>query len=144
MKNLFNLSSFLTKRDEWAGSFDELLAEAPRDDAPLHLPAAPPAADPWDPPPGQAVAAREAREAARRAGERGVPPEAMHCSSPHGKPESKCRDPQAPNRKQKRNARLLAGLLDVPAPDVDAMSWLEAERFIGRHWKAFMERKEEL
>jgi len=42
IKNLFNLTSFLTKRDAWAGSFDELLTlPSPRMDAPLHLPEAP-------------------------------------------------------------------------------------------------------
>ena len=45
IKHLFNLSSFLTKRDAWAGSFDELLTlSKPRTDAPLHLPDAPPPA----------------------------------------------------------------------------------------------------
>eukprot|EP01052_Picozoa_sp_SAG31_P030363 SAG31_NODE_3109_length_4665_cov_2.150022_1_plen_245_part_10 len=46
MKQLFNLSTFLTRRDAWAGSIDELLLEAPRadDDCPMHLPDAPPAA----------------------------------------------------------------------------------------------------
>ena len=44
LKRLFNLSSFLTKRDAWAGSFDELLLPTggePRIDTPLHLPEAP-------------------------------------------------------------------------------------------------------
>ena len=37
--------------------------------------------------------------------------------------------------------RLLAALLDVqPPPDPDAMSWQEAERFIGEHWRQWMER----
>ena len=37
VKNLFNLTMFLTKRDAWAGDFSELLLEAPRTDAPMHL-----------------------------------------------------------------------------------------------------------
>ena len=43
LKKLFNLTGFLTKRDAWAGTFDELLLDAPRADAdtPLHLPDAP-------------------------------------------------------------------------------------------------------
>merc|ERR1712151_102766 len=54
IKNLFNLTSFLTKRDAWAGSFDELLLDEPRPDAdmPIQLPEAPKPATPWDPPPG--------------------------------------------------------------------------------------------
>jgi len=51
-KNLFGLPDFLTKRDAWAGSFDELLLEQPRalDDTPLHLPPALAPAKPWGPP----------------------------------------------------------------------------------------------
>ena len=41
MKTLFSLPNFLTKRDAWAGSFEELLLDEPRDDTPLHLPLAP-------------------------------------------------------------------------------------------------------
>lgn len=49
-KTLFNLSSFLTKRDAWAGSFESLLLDSPRPDSdcPMHLPDAP---APWAPPP---------------------------------------------------------------------------------------------
>jgi hypothetical protein len=42
-KNLFNLKSFLTKRDAWAGTFESLLTlDEPRTDCPLHLPEGPP------------------------------------------------------------------------------------------------------
>ena len=49
-KDLFNLSSYLTKRDAWAGSFEHLLLDSPRpdDDCPMHLPDAP---APWTPSP---------------------------------------------------------------------------------------------
>ena len=42
VKHMFNLSMFLTKRDAWAGNFEELLLDKPRPDAdmPLHLPGA--------------------------------------------------------------------------------------------------------
>ena len=46
-KNLFNLSGFLTKRDMWSGSLDELLLDAPRTDTPMHLPDAPKAGVSW-------------------------------------------------------------------------------------------------
>ena len=44
IKRLFNLPSFLTKRDAWSASFDHLFEElpAPRTDTPYHLPEAPP------------------------------------------------------------------------------------------------------
>ena len=47
VRNLFNLSSFLTQRDAWAGDFSELLLDAPRTDAPMHLPDALAPAMPW-------------------------------------------------------------------------------------------------
>ena len=50
VKGLFNLTAFLTKRDAWAGSFEELLLDAPRRDTPAHLPDAPNPAQPWGPP----------------------------------------------------------------------------------------------
>ena len=48
-KNLFGLPHFLTKRDAWAGAFDELLLDEPRPDAdcPMHLPDPPAPAHPW-------------------------------------------------------------------------------------------------
>ena len=48
VKNLFNLSSFLTKRDAWAGSMHELLtpeADGPLNQGPMHLPDALPPQD---------------------------------------------------------------------------------------------------
>jgi phospholipase C len=49
-KTLFDLPDFLTKRDAWSGSFEELLLDSPRPDSdcPMHLPEAP---HPWTPPP---------------------------------------------------------------------------------------------
>lgn len=42
LKSLFNLSSFLTKRDAWAGDFSkELDLASPRTDCPMHMPDAP-------------------------------------------------------------------------------------------------------
>jgi hypothetical protein len=52
IKNLFNLSTFLTKRDAWAGNLEELLLDEPRTDAPLHFPESPPVASPWTVGPG--------------------------------------------------------------------------------------------
>ena len=48
VRNLFNLTSFLTKRDAWAGDFSSLLLQdTARTDAPMHLPDALPPALPW-------------------------------------------------------------------------------------------------
>ena len=46
LKTIFDLPSYLTKRDEWAGDLSkELDLKAPRTDCPMHLPAAPTNAD---------------------------------------------------------------------------------------------------
>jgi len=139
VKALFNLTSFLTKRDAWAGSFDELLLDTPRDEAdmPLHLPTPPDPASPWDPPPGQRAA-----HARRAAGAQPIDRVDRHCSSVHGTEESPCRSRVLPNLKQKRNVRLLSQLMGKPLPDVDSMSWHDAERFIQTHWRQWMERDE--
>jgi len=147
VKTLFNLSSFLTKRDAWAGTFEELLLDEPRPDSdmPMHLPTAPAPAKPWDPPPGQALGP-PAGHALRRAavdpitGAVSEEPVPQHCSTRHGGPEEQCRGADVPNLKQRRNAKLLAGLMGAPEPDVDAMTYAEAEVWIGKHWRAFMER----
>ena len=54
VKRLFDLPSFLTRRDAWAAPFDWLFEDldAPRTDAPMHLPSAPlptprPGGQPW-------------------------------------------------------------------------------------------------
>ena len=54
-KEWFGLGGFLTDRDAWAGTFSELLLDAPRPDSdmPLHLPTAPEPATPWHPWPPQ-------------------------------------------------------------------------------------------
>ena len=50
-KNMFGLGGFLTERDAWAGSFEEVLLDVPREenDMPMHLPEAPAPASPWLP-----------------------------------------------------------------------------------------------
>ena len=40
LKKLFGLPQTLTKRTAWAGTFDELLTDELRTDAPMHLPEA--------------------------------------------------------------------------------------------------------
>ena len=51
LKKLFGLPQTLTKRTAWAGTFDELLTDELRTDAPMHLPEAPSAGRPPPPPP---------------------------------------------------------------------------------------------
>lgn len=124
VKNLFNLSFFLTNRDAWAGNFEELLLEMPRTDAPLHLPDAPPPATPWSPPPPKSP------ENGGR-----VP---QHCSSWHGASEVKCKGLNFANLKQKRNIGMLANMMKVPAPHVNNMSSWQADRWLAQNWRKWM------
>ena len=110
-KNLFNLSSFLTKRDAWAGSFTELLLDEPRTDAPLHLPTPPMNVTPWEDVGGSEDGA------------------ARHCSSPHGAPEEACRAPTDVSRKQAGQLKLLAKLTASEPPEdpdfAEAAAWIQ-------------------
>jgi phospholipase C len=180
VKNLFNLSGFLTKRDAWAGSFDELLLDKPRPEAdcPLHLPEAPKPAAPWNPPPPGTAPVHgyqeggyrveddgdddgddieEGDDAGNEHGERrqhrralsvgvagavqkaSASPPAQHCSSIHGEPEVPCAGVKVPNLKQRRNLRLLSQLTNSPEPDVESMTFTEADRWIGAKWKQWIQ-----
>ena len=154
IKNLFNLSTFLTKRDAWAGSFEELLLDTPRTDAPYHLPEAPPAASPWDPPPpytrhsdgnferdvaedGDDDDRRRSLAADGRLGS-SAPVHAQHCSSVHGAEESACKGHTVPNLKQRKNVRLLAALTGDQAPDIDDMTFSDVDVWIAKAWRKWM------
>jgi hypothetical protein len=163
IKNLFNLSTFLTKRDAWAGNFMELLLDTPRTDAPMHLPDAPPAASPWDPPPPDGERGerdvvdggdggddgddgddgQRARRSLLSVGSDGsvAPAIAQHCSSIHGGEEQQCKGHTVPNLKQRRNVRLLAKLTGEPEPDVEAMSFSEVDAWLAQRWRVWMQRK---
>ena len=133
-KNLFGLTSFLTKRDAWAGSFDELLLDEPRTDCPMHFPAAPDPATPWTPPPPAADSRRSLVEGV------GAEDGARHCSSPHGAPEQACAASAVPSRKQRKTAHVLAAYLEKEPPNLDAMSHAQADEWIGEHWQEWLEK----
>lgn len=123
VKDLFNLTSFLTKRDAWAAPFYELLLDEPRTDAPLHLPDAPDPAAPWDPPPASAPT--------------------RHCSSWHGAAEeTPCSDNLGKaNLKQKRQVRLLAELTGHTFPTespIEDFGFMEADKWITHFWQIFL------
>jgi len=177
VKNLFNLTTFLTKRDAWAGSFDELLLDAPRTDSmPLHLPEAPPASSPWDPVPptpdadengnwrpvGPAPPHDDRYSDGRRrqgpstrghadrysdgrrrqeASTKRTGPRPQHCSSPHGEKEQECKGPRYANLKQRRNVRLFASMANIPAPDVEKMTFSDADQWLTSRWRDWMEQK---
>ena len=86
IKRLFGLSNFLTKRDAWAGSFDELLAAEPRNDTLVHLPQSPAPRSPWIPAPPtpfdrlaeDSIEARHCSATAVPSDQPGIP-----CQGPH-------------------------------------------------------------
>lgn len=125
VKNLFNLTSFLTKRDAWAGNFEELLLDEPRTDAPLHLPDAPDPQDPWEPPP--------TTSSTRPIG---------HCSSFHGQPtETDCKRTHAKaNLKQRRQIRLFSSLTGLQVPgNYDDFSFHEADSLLTSLWESWVQ-----
>ena len=95
-KNLFNLSSYLTKRDAWSGNFEELLLDEPRGDCPLHLPTPPPAKDPWGPPPATRTATRAT---ARRPTASPSRPAARRRRSPASRPARSASSRASPERR---------------------------------------------
>uniref|UniRef100_A0A7S3JZJ1 Phosphoesterase n=1 Tax=Aureoumbra lagunensis TaxID=44058 RepID=A0A7S3JZJ1_9STRA len=128
VKTLFNLTSFLTKRDAWAGTFDELFSESsPRTDTPLHLPQAPNASSPWDPPPTT------------------DPTRPRHCSSFHGSSQESPCFHDTINLKQKRQIRLLASLTgdsSLYSPQdrdaLDTMSYAQADVAVTELWDKWL------
>ena len=95
-------------------------------------------------------------------------PPAQHCSSIHGEPEVRspwmstdcvchrmalrasahhdaispqvpCAGVKVPNLKQRRNLRLLSQLTNSPEPDVESMTFTEADRWIGAKWKQWIQ-----
>jgi hypothetical protein len=125
VKNLFNLSGFLTKRDKWAGSLHELTLNrtSPRTDCPLHLPAAPPPAKPWGPVPNGSLT--DSGHA-----------EPQHC----GRKEQVCRGVEALTTKQKRLVGTYSALTGVEPPESWRETWSrrDANTWLGQRWGEFM------
>jgi len=147
-KNLFNLTGFLTKRDAWAGSFDELLLDKPRTDCPMHLPEAPPTFASWDrPQPNMSTSAADAADDddGRRQLLHGFDvaddTQPQHCSSRdggHQQQQLECTG--GLSTKQRRRIELYAQLTMTPVPDIGAMGPDEANAFASARWDELMAR----
>eukprot|EP01048_Picozoa_sp_COSAG05_P024885 COSAG05_NODE_6068_length_1028_cov_0.944026_1_plen_174_part_00 len=140
LKHLFNLSTFLTSRDAWAGSAAELLLEKPRaeDDCPMHLPDAPPPASPWAQPPGGSAAwDAEGQHRRQLTGPSELP---RHCTPPAPRSPYGCDQPlSAPaTQKQHNQAKVLSSVNGVAMPDMHALSRTEAAEWVGQEWDKFM------
>lgn len=130
----------MTKRDAWAGSFDELLTlQSPRKDCPLHFPTPPKIAAPWTCP-GCHNEAEQMRRLGTRdsddAGDEGI--EAQHCSAK----SRLCQGTDAVTEKQRRwiHHLMASSVTDgVTAPDVDKLTREEAQTWIDQHNHRWMQ-----
>lgn len=133
LKNLFNLTGgFLTKRDAWSGSFDELLLDSPRQDAPLHLPEAPKPAKPWDPPHSGNWPPQNLEQGQQHLAVGG--PEPQHCSLQ----TQVCHTPTNVTMKQRKRITWFSRLTSTPEPNVESMTSAEAELWLAARWDAWM------
>jgi hypothetical protein len=135
---LFNLSTALTMRTMWSAPFDELLLDGPRDDAdmPMHLPEAPPASAPWEPPQTPAEpddddddddddGDDDNRRKMRAMQEGGVT--AQHC----GSVEQSCRGHDVLSIKQERLVHQLAAMTHTQVPvEIKTMGPKEADAWV--------------
>jgi len=123
-KVLFDLDTFLTKRDAWAGTFDQLMTlDEPRTDCPMHFPEPPPVSSPWTCP-GCENGPDELRRLAESDG-----PEGQHCPAK----QQTCEGQGVVSVKQKRNIVSMAPQLNVAVPDFDKMTFDDAEEWLEAH-----------
>lgn len=133
-RGILAIAGFLTDRDRWAGTFDELLLDTPRTDTPMYLPDGPAPTGNWTPAPngtddGRAANANNAVPSwTSRNGEASAPPQ--HCSTR----EQTCHGPDAMTAKQRRLVELFSALTSTPSPDVASMSNYEASLYIRARW----------
>lgn len=128
-KELFNLTAWLTKRDEWAGEFAELLTlDEPTNQGPMHLPDAPPGYD-------ERIAATASR---RRLASRGPTQEVEEPAPQHcGREEQTCGGQGVVTTKQRRKLEEITALTHTPMPNTDQMSFHDADAFLAErfsHW----------
>jgi hypothetical protein len=137
--NLFNTSQFLTKRDEWAGTFEELLMDQPRADAdcPMHLPDPPTPAHPWTPPPKeeyddeqQQGGAGDLDDADGVSTRTAAEPMAQHC----GREDGVCRGADRESTSQRRRMEWLALRTGVAAPE-EELSHDAAHAWLSERWE---------
>ena len=130
-KELFNLPSFLTKRDAWSGSFGPLLTlDKPRTDCPMHSPAGPPISQPWN-----CTGCHNSESELRRLQE--VPEtenQAQHCSAQR----RVCQGTASITEKQKNKIRSLSEHFLESVPSSESLDFQTAKRWIEQHEHRWM------
>ena len=133
IKHLFNLSTFLTKRDAWAGSLTELLLDEPRTDTPEHFPTSPKVAAPWTTGPGGVPLPPTAEEKTYHA----EADDGHHCSVW----QNTCDVHEAATTKQKNKIDMYVSLMDLKPENVPVhaeMTKAEANAWLAAQWQAHM------
>merc|ERR1719231_633952 len=131
-KELFNLPSFLTKRDAWSGTFGPLLTlDKPRTDCPMHFPAGPPISGPWTCPGchNEASELRRLRELEEQE------KQAQHCSAQ----KQVCQGTASITERQKRQIRSLSQHFPESTPALESLDYETAERWIDIHERKWMD-----
>lgn len=137
-KEIFNLPTYLTKRDAWSGTFGPLLTlDKPRTDCPMHFPDAPPATSPWLCPGchNEESELRRMQEAqqASKSGSESQPqaqPQPQHCSAQR----QVCQGTASITEKQRNQIRSLSEHFPESAPaDFDALDFQAAAHWIKEH-----------
>lgn len=146
VKHLFNLTSFLTKRDAWAGNIEELLElDEPRTDAPMHLPDAPPLTGPgqvpWGPPPKPLPPSpgTPTEPPTTPFDEEHHPHHCPHAANSASGQESICPGVKTASIRHRRQIKMLSKLTDTPEPNVDEMNYAEAAQYHAKIWHQWME-----
>ena len=142
---LFNLSTALTMRTMWSGTFDELLLDTPRSagEMPMHLPTPPKVSEPWVPPPGDHFDDPSVMDPSadhddddRRRLQTGDGARPQHC----GSSEQTCRGVDVLSVKQERLIQHYSELTgsDLPA-EMRAMTQQQADGWLREQGKLWAE-----
>ena len=128
-KELFNLSTYLSRRDAWSGSFGQLLTlDQPRTDCPMHFPAAPPVSSPWMCP-GCHNEVSELQRTRRMQEEEDSQNQPQHCSAQ----KQVCQGTASVTEKQKNEIRVLSEHFPDSAPAFETFNFQQAKDWIEEH-----------
>lgn len=126
LKNLYGLTSFLTKRDAWAGSLTEVLLDKPRTDAPLHFPTPPKVAAPWKTGPGGKPLPPDNDNFGEQA--------TQHCSANLLPSTSVCSGSNEISAKQKNKIKMYEGLLGLKIPGGSLLAPADVDAWLAARW----------
>ena len=131
-KELFNLPTYLTKRDAWSGSFGQLLTlDTPRKDCPMHFPAGPPVSTPWLCP----GCRNEESELRRMQEAEEEEPQPQHCSAR----KQVCQGVGSITEKQKNHIGSLSEHFSESAPAFDTLDFQAAQDWIEEHERRWVD-----